>query len=389
MATFLTSLSPPLSSSKKGIIEAKQTMLSRLLPATGIVRGRRGKPVSVTLTGLGTTSSIISDSSSHQCLSSISGNGGGGESESSNKSEDMHYDSQSGMWIPIHDESRISVFWRSACACPCTSSTDASGSCTSSDFIKSVRDAITKAHHDMDSVVAGSILTCHQCRYDALASSDDDDNVLSSCILKLASDLASSDKESSLPSSVSTGSKIFLPAPTAAPSLGSTIRPADELLAAADGINLVFEYKGDDIALEELQSTKRGLAHAQSLRPGRTSIGLFDAAIYNEQDPVLVANGVASLIDDTGGGSYVLLCPNDDVDVDDEDDIVALCEEMSYLDVAGPTMKSRLVVSAVSDDQVEECLGIGVSKYVVGDASALDRLQAVVEEQGKQLVSRS
>ena len=100
-----------------------------------------------------------------------------------------------------------------------------------------------------------------------------------------------------------------------------------------------------------------------------------------------MANVVASLIDYTctGIGSYALLCPNGNVD--DDDDIVEQCGELSYLDVTDPTIKSRLVVSAVGDDEVEECLGIGVTKYVI--AGAVEGLEAVAGGQGKQLVLQS
>ena len=67
---------------------------------------------------------------------------------------------------------------------------------------------------------------------------------------------------------------------------------------------------------------------------------------------------------------------------------------MTYLDVPGSTIKSRLVVSALSGDQLEECLQMGITKYIIDAASdgresvesRLDMLRDVVEENGKELV---
>ena len=81
-----------------------------------------------------------------------------------------------------------------------------------------------------------------------------------------------------------------------------------------------------------------------------------------------------------------------------DDELVQLCEELSYLDVPGSTIKSRLVVSALSSDQLEECLQMGITKYVIdyndnnsddgSDSveSRLNMLRDAVEENGKELV---
>jgi len=147
-------------------------------------------------------------------------------------------------------------------------------------------------------------------------------------------------------------------------------------------VNICFEYTTHG-------NIKHNLAQTHIATNGRTSIAIVDPNYYNEEDPVLVASGIATLIDNTGGGAYVLLSPahdgDDDVGVGD-DEMVQLCEELSYLDVVGSTIKSRLVVAALSDDQVEECLGIGISKYIVDDELGLGRLRHVVEAQGKELI---
>ena len=100
---------------------------------------------------------------------------------------------------------------------------------------------------------------------------------------------------------------------------------------------------------------------------------------------MLLASGVAQLLDDTGGGHYVMVAGPGGAD------IVQLCEELSYLDISGPTMKSRLMVNlahAGQDDDceeaVQECLALGVNKFVLdNNTERLDWLGQLVQAQGK------
>ena len=178
-----------------------------------------------------------------------------------------------------------------------------------------------------------------------------------------------------------------------ASSFGGTVFLSSQLAAEEDMQHIaanvhvcfdldVYENANDKVAFEKEMSGIQGIATRQ------TSIGLFAKKYFSDQvDPVLTASATASLMDNTGGGDYILLSP-EVFDSDDNcaDAMVQLCEELSYLDVEGATIKSRLLVSAMTDDQVEECLMMGISKYIVADETGLDRLQNIVEEQGKQLI---
>jgi hypothetical protein len=123
----------------------------------------------------------------------------------------------------------------------------------------------------------------------------------------------------------------------------------------------------------------------------RSSIGIFDPKYFLYRDPISIASGVANIIDATvsKGSSIrnILLDPPlpDDTECCD-DELVRLSEELSYLDVTGPTIKSRLIVAAHSTDCVEECLNIGISKFIVTDKHALHILRESVVEAGKQLI---
>jgi hypothetical protein len=95
----------------------------------------------------------------------------------------------------------------------------------------------------------------------------------------------------------------------------------------------------------------------------------------------------------------------------DVDDIVQLCEELAYLDVTGPTMKSRLIVDLThitgcmltndgsssnysnsssggveeAEELVEECMRMGVNKMCVDEAH-VEWLMEMVKERGKTCV---
>jgi DNA-binding NarL/FixJ family response regulator len=130
------------------------------------------------------------------------------------------------------------------------------------------------------------------------------------------------------------------------------------------------------------------------------------------EDPISVSASIANIIDCTSVSdenenetapyiSNILIAPpsdtNDNTPTIDcnADNLIRLCEELSYLDVPGPTIKSRLIVSTLNnnEDVIEECLQIGINKYILDtlyDVDDLDdrlmSLRKVVEEEGKELI---
>lgn len=119
-------------------------------------------------------------------------------------------------------------------------------------------------------------------------------------------------------------------------------------------------------------------------RSVRTTITLSDSNT-NTEEPFELANQIATLMDESGGGNYVFVS----FEQQDDDYILGLCEELSYLDVPGPIMKSRLILDCqpeISEDLVDEVMSLGVNKFVVYEQQQVqDCIQAVAEEQGKQL----
>ena len=161
-------------------------------------------------------------------------------------------------------------------------------------------------------------------------------------------------------------------------------------------INLCFEYGGNDD--DELSNNiQRTLDNYDDIQT--QSLAIFDPVYMTHEDPLFVAAQIANIIDTTSESfgiertiSNILVDPfvyvEDDFDVADE--LVQLCEELCYLDVPGSTIKSRLAVAIASKDQVDECLQMGITKYIVGyndeKGTALEMLKNAVEDTGKELI---
>jgi len=279
-----------------------------------------------------------------------------------------YYDSQSGQHVAIHDESKITAYLRTKAGA------------ASSSFA-----AVLKTAKEIG--LAGSIITLppqHQLQQDG---------ELAGIIKSLGNNISSSNNDIFLHMQPSQYNDLVASKEKQQLCNDSIIPP---------NINLCFEYNNNDgeYISSNVQSAMTNFEGIQ------TSIGIFNPTHLLDDDPMLVAAKVASIIDITSefGGtiSNILVAPiidNDDAIVGNsgtccDDELVQLCEELSYLDVPGSTIKSRLVVSSLSGDQLEECLQMGVSKYIIDAASddgeiverRLGMLRDVVEENGKELV---
>ena len=274
-----------------------------------------------------------------------------------------YYDSQSGQHVAIHDESKITAYLRTKAGA------------ASSSFA-----AVLKTAKEMG--LAGSII--------ALPHQQLQQDVELAGIIKSLGNSSSS-------SSSSSNNDIFL---HMQPCQYNDLVAEKQLLIPSN-INLCFEYNNNDgdYISSNVQSAMTNFEGIQ------TSIGIFNPTHLLDDDPMLVAAKVASIIDITSefGGtiSNILVAPIIDNDDDAlvgnsgtyDDELVQLCEELTYLDVPGSTIKSRLVVSSLSGDQLEECLQMGITKYIIDASddggrveSRLGMLRDVVEENGKELV---
>ena len=131
----------------------------------------------------------------------------------------------------------------------------------------------------------------------------------------------------------------------------------------------------------------------------------------NVVEPITLANNIASMIDAVGGCNFIWLSSkpslkggngNDDECNKEEtticrkqqlhrhqlvaDTMLQICEELIYLDVAGATIKSRLLVDSLSEDIVEDTMFAGISSYVIDNEEQVEMVENVAQEQGKSIL---
>lgn len=147
-------------------------------------------------------------------------------------------------------------------------------------------------------------------------------------------------------------------------------------------VSMILDYSasgdGEDDFLEESFRS-----HEENKT--KTTISIRES-IYENHEPIKVASQIANLIDKTGGVDYMWLCCALDDGSLDADDVIRLCEELVYLDVAGPTIKSRLVVDSKDTDIVEETMFSGVNKFVIEDEEQVQIVEEIAKEQGKAIL---
>lgn len=194
------------------------------------------------------------------------------------------------------------------------------------------------------------------------------------------------------------------------PNLATIVHTTTDHPSYPQNIHGMFEYiagtTDDDRRLSSLTN-----AISEHVANGtKTAIAVVDY----DHDPILIANDVATLIDNTGGGDTVWLSGRNSnffsslsskkeekkkatTTVIDPDTIVTLCEELSYLDISGSTMKSRITVdldllfvnpTATEEEEaimaVEECLMMGINKFFIRK-ERLKWFQEILQRHGKGL----
>jgi len=277
--------------------------------------------------------------------SSSSGSGGGRGTH--------YYDSQSGLHMEHHDDTKISVYWNALQ--------------TNQKKVESSSSLLQIRATASELGMAGVLLFPDQ----------------------QAAQQQQQAAYESLPPVGFTTTTAFLCGP---PTPQSSMFPD---LSSTTNNHILLEYRNaSKVALQEALSSYHHHHHAVSTSASSssttTSIGMFQTSLYQTDDPILVAADVAGILDDVDIDFLWLVPPKETSNNGGgDDDMVALCQELVYLDLTGPTMKSRLIVDAMTPDQVEECLLMGINKFVINDAndmtSQLDWLKGVVEEQGKEL----
>ncbi|KAL3904419.1 MAG: hypothetical protein SGILL_010078 [Bacillariaceae sp.] len=139
----------------------------------------------------------------------------------------------------------------------------------------------------------------------------------------------------------------------------------------------VFLFLGDDKLQTKLESLVTEGMH--------TTLAITENDCMNDVDAITLANNIATMIDTVGGCDFLWLSSKDDGSADKA---VEVCEELVYLDVAGPTIKSRLLIDSLNDDVLEDSMFAGVNKFVVDSESDIAVIQEVASSQGKSIVKQ-
>jgi hypothetical protein len=130
---------------------------------------------------------------------------------------------------------------------------------------------------------------------------------------------------------------------------------------------------------EDLQSKLHGYVQNSI----HTTLAVSESDFMGDIEAITLANNIATMIDSVGGCDFIWLSSKSDVSADKA---VEVCEELVYLDVAGPTIKSRLLIESLNEDVLEDSMFAGVNKFVVDEENDVEAIEEVASAQGKSIV---
>jgi hypothetical protein len=160
----------------------------------------------------------------------------------------------------------------------------------------------------------------------------------------------------------------------------TTLKTANDEIMSNHSI--VLEYRHYNHDGNEQGRAEMNASFALARQNGLTTTLSITERAYADDDvqPITIANTIGTLIDTVKGCDRIWIsCQSPQ----GNDAIVPICEELMYLDVAGPTMKSRLLIDLVDEDILEEVMFAGVNKFVIDDESHIERVENVAVDQGK------
>ena len=147
---------------------------------------------------------------------------------------------------------------------------------------------------------------------------------------------------------------------------------------SATNFSKVLQYENDDEFQDSLQRSVEKSLHI--------TLSITENIYTGDDDdiePITLANNIASMIDARGGCDFVWISSSSK---NKADTMVQVCEELVYLDVAGATIKSRLLVDSLNEDMLEDLMFAGVNKYVIDNENQVEMIENVAKEQGKSLL---
>ena len=167
---------------------------------------------------------------------------------------------------------------------------------------------------------------------------------------------------------------------------------------ADDGLLKANELSSPDTIFSKVvrysnETSLREALHRLVDRGLHTTLSLTPDTYNDDVEPIKLASNIAASIDDHGGCDYIWVARDHDkgsatTAANSSDTMVEVCEELAYLDVAGATIKSRLLVDAVNQDVLEDVMFLGVNKYIIEDENQIELVESVANDQGKSLLRR-
>lgn len=295
-----------------------------------------------------------------------------------------YYDSQSGLHVPIHNDNDISVFF------------DLSSSNNNT--------------NDGDNDYYRELIPIHLYKEDAYSSSDTIDQIKSlqqfgvNGLILPPFQFPRDGRNFQTLCNICSGS----PPTTSSFQLFSFSAPPVQMPTSNKNSNfsIVVEYDDDgtgDSSSEDIHQLEATLQEHVKNRLKTTILLGSKCYARSSEDPIVIANKVALIIDSTGGGDYLWISMDDYHDNDstasaaettiDNDTMLQLCEELMYLDVPGATIKSRLMVNNTNEseeeDFVDEIMLLGINKFVITKKDQIEIIKDVAQDQGKTVVCLS
>jgi hypothetical protein len=156
---------------------------------------------------------------------------------------------------------------------------------------------------------------------------------------------------------------------------------AKQLASSGTNFSRVLQYQNNEDFRASLQrSVGKGL---------HTTLSVTEDVYADGLEPITLANNIAAMIDASGGCDFIWISSEQqqsETNTSVADAMVQVCEELVYLDVAGATIKSRLLVDSLNEDMLEDVMFAGVNKYVIDNESQVEMVETVAKEQGKALL---
>ena len=147
----------------------------------------------------------------------------------------------------------------------------------------------------------------------------------------------------------------------------------------SSSLSIMHEFTGTS----EVDASDLRRSLEQNAQHGMHTTMRLGESVCCDSDAVSTASQLAALIDNSGGVDSIWISPSRSADADD---VTYLCEELMYLDVAGPTIRSRIIIDSQKEEIIDETMLLGINKFVVTKDFQIDIIDEIAKAQGKEVL---